>query len=232
MNERPERPDYYPVFLSLKGRLAVVVGGGKVAERKVQGLLNAKARIRLISPKVTQKIKHMAQKGLIELRMREFSAEDMNGAWLAIAATDSRETQDAVYRAAEERRIFCNMVDQPDLGNFIVPSVVRRGDFCLAVSTSGRSPALAKRFIEDIDRSLSNRFGDYIAMLGELREHILDLHQDPSIRTDLCRSLADKNVMEWFERNEFEKIISWAASKYGQWAAEIVERYREPGTAV
>ncbi|MGQ9812739.1 MAG: precorrin-2 dehydrogenase/sirohydrochlorin ferrochelatase family protein [Dissulfurimicrobium sp.] len=226
MNERSKKRNYYPVFLNLEGRLVVVAGGGKVAERKVQGLLNAKAKIRLISPKVTQRLEQMAQGGLIELRMRGFSAEDMNGAWLAIAATDDREIQDAVYRAAEERGVFCNMVNQPGLCSFIVPSVVRRGDFCLAISTSGKSPALAKRFKEDIERSLGDRFGEYVALIGDLRDHILDLNQDSCAKTDMCQSLADKNVMEWFERNEFDKISAWAASKYGQWAVEIVERYR------
>lgn len=232
MDRRPENRNYYPVFLNLEGRLAVVAGGGKVAERKVQGLLNAKARIRLISPEVTQRLERMAQGGLIELRMRGFLAEDMNGAWLAIAATDDREAQDAVYRAAEERGVFCNTVDQPGLCSFMVPSVVRRGDFCLAVSTSGRSPALARRFKEDIEGSLGDRFGEYVALLGELREHILDLHQDLLARTDMCQSLADRNVMEWFERNEFDKISAWAASKYGQWAVEIIERYRERAASV
>jgi precorrin-2 dehydrogenase/sirohydrochlorin ferrochelatase len=232
MDKRPENRNYYPVFLNLEGRLVVVAGGGKVAERKVQGLLNAKARIRLISPKVTQRLEQMAQGGLIELRMRGFSAEDMNGAWLAIAATDDHEAQDAVYRAAEERGIFCNTVDQPGLCSFIVPSVVRRGDFCLAISTSGKSPALARRFKEDIEGSLGDRFGEYVAMLGDLRDHILGLPQGSRAKTDMCQSLADRNVMEWFERNEFDKISAWAALKYGQWAVEIVEKYRGPAATV
>ncbi|MDA8161478.1 MAG: bifunctional precorrin-2 dehydrogenase/sirohydrochlorin ferrochelatase [Desulfobacteraceae bacterium] len=226
MDRQPSGRRYYPVFLDLEGRLAVVVGGGRVAERKVLSLLDARAEVRLVSPKVTPGLAKMAREGRITWQERMFSSEALDGAWLVIAATDDPGVQDEVYREAVIKRIFCNSVDEPRICSFIVPGVVRRGDMCLAVSTSGRSPALARRFRQELEGSMTSDLGTYVALLGELRDLVLSMHQDDGTRAELCRAIADKKVQGLFEQGRWDEIKKWAVSTLGQGAGIIVERHR------
>ncbi|MGC9021910.1 MAG: precorrin-2 dehydrogenase/sirohydrochlorin ferrochelatase family protein, partial [Dissulfurimicrobium sp.] len=122
--------------------------------------------------------------------------------------------------------IFCNTVDQPDLCSFIVPAVTRRGGLCLAVSTSGNSPALAKRIKEELEASIGQIFGTYTAMLGEIRDWLLSTRQDPVERKILCQSLAENKILTWMKNGEWDKIEDWAVTNYGEGAGEVVRRYR------
>ncbi|HUJ68152.1 MAG TPA: bifunctional precorrin-2 dehydrogenase/sirohydrochlorin ferrochelatase, partial [Syntrophorhabdales bacterium] len=127
---------YYPLFLDLAHKLCIVVGGGAVAERKVRGLLSAGARVRLISPEVAAGIRKLARQGRIEIVLRAYQTGDLDGAALAIAATNREEINMRVREESKRLSILLNVVDSPDLGDFIVPSVVRKGPVLVAVSTS------------------------------------------------------------------------------------------------
>lgn len=165
--------DYFPVFLNLKNKLCVIIGGGKVAERKVENLLKAQAKIKIISPEISPGLKKLAEEGKICWEKRTYQKGDLNLAWLVIAATNDPEVQKQVFEEAEERRIFCNIVDVPDLCSFIVPSVVRRGALTIAISTSATSPAVARRIRETLESLIGEEYEFYLELMKNLRDQIL-----------------------------------------------------------
>jgi len=167
---------YFPVFLDIKDKLCVVVGGGKVAERKIFSLIEAGARVKVIAPEVLDSIRALAEEGKIELEEREYKKGDLEGARLVIAATNNQEVQKKVYEEAEERGIFCNVVDVPELCSFIVPSVVRRGPLCIAISTSGKAPAVAKRLRQMLESKFGEEYEAYLNLMGKIRELVLRMN--------------------------------------------------------
>jgi len=172
---------YFPVFLKLKGRSCIVIGGGKVAERKVRSLLKAGANIKVISPEFTGGLiklsKSISTKSnscrRLQLIKRPFRMEDLKDAFLVIAATSSRELHKKIATSYEKGLL--NVVDEPELCTFIVPSVVKRGPLIIAISTSGASPAMAKAIRKEIERLYGKTFGDYLKILEGLRKKIITL---------------------------------------------------------
>ena len=164
---------YYPAFLDLEGRRCVVIGGGEVAERKVGALLNAGARVTVVSPEATAEIEHLAQHDEVVWHRRGYEAGDLAGAWLAIAAPDDGSVNRTIGRDAEERRVLLNVVDQPALCNFIAPSVVQRGDLTIAVSTAGKSPAMARKVRHEIERAFPPEYGVLLEVAAEARRELM-----------------------------------------------------------
>ena len=160
----------HPIFLDLSGRPVVVIGGGAVAERKIESLLAAGARITVVSPEVTPAIEAWAAGGSLTLELRPYRAGDLAGVRLAYAATSDPEVNQAVRDEARAEGVWLNAVDQPALCDFITPATVRRGDLTLAVSTNGRCPALAKQIREDLERTYGPEYADALEQLGELRD--------------------------------------------------------------
>jgi precorrin-2 dehydrogenase / sirohydrochlorin ferrochelatase len=157
-------PVYYPVFLDLRGRRCLVVGGGKVARRKVEGLLEAGARITVVAPCIEP-----MPEG-VELVQREVKADDLDGMMYVIAATDNREVNAMVAHEAAVRGIWTNVVDDPELCTVILPAVVRRGAFCLAISTGGAGPVLARRLRERLEREFGEEYATLVNLLWRLRQ--------------------------------------------------------------
>jgi len=152
----------YPIFLDLSGRRCVVVGGGEVASRKARKLLQARARVVVISPEIKAELESVA----VEIHRRPYKEGDLDDAYLAFAATDSREVNAAVAREAKERGIPVNVAERPSEGDFALPSVLRRGGLQVAVSTGGASPALARRIKDELEES----FGpEWASLVEELR---------------------------------------------------------------
>src|SRR5262245_52762647 len=128
---------YYPVVLKLAGRHAVVVGGGEVAEHKAHSLLESGARVTIVSPEINPGLRRLAAAGSLSILAREYESKDIQGAFLVIAATDNPAVQETVWRDAQSSRVLVNTVDEPDRCDFIMPSVIRRDDLIVSVSTSG-----------------------------------------------------------------------------------------------
>jgi uroporphyrin-III C-methyltransferase/precorrin-2 dehydrogenase/sirohydrochlorin ferrochelatase len=159
----------FPMFVKLQGQPVVVVGAGTVAEGKIPGLLAAEARIRVIAPDTTPKIAHWASQGKLELLAREYRPGDLDGASLVIAATTVPGVNNAVFREAEASGIFCNAVDDIENCRFYYGAVVRRGDLQLAISTNGKSPALAQRIRKELEDSYGEDYAQWLEKLGNTR---------------------------------------------------------------
>lgn len=172
---RTERRDMtlFPIMVTLKGRKCVVVGAGKVAAAKIEGLLSCGARVTVISPKAVSRIRTQSRAGKLTWLRRKFSSRDLRGAILAISATDSLTTNEAVFRSCQAQRILCNSVDDPQHCDFFYPAVLKRGPLQIAISTSGRSPALAARLRRDLARQFRPEWSAFVEYIGELRQQIL-----------------------------------------------------------
>ena len=140
--------DYYPVYLNITGRRAVVIGGGEVAGRKVAQLAASGADVTLVSPDATPELERLASEGRVRWIRRTYAPGDLAGAWLAVAATGDPDLHRAVHAEAEREKTLLNVVDVAELCGFIAPSIVRRGPVTIAVSTGGASPALARKLRE------------------------------------------------------------------------------------
>jgi siroheme synthase-like protein len=160
---------YYPVCFDLRGRPCVVIGGGTVAARKVEGLLECGARVTVVAPVLGPALTQWEHDGRIEARRRPYAAGDLEGAALAIAATDDRAVNAVVAQEARARGVWLNAADDPERCDFILPAVIRRGDLQVAISTGGRSPALARRVREDLERLLPAEYADLLPLLAEVR---------------------------------------------------------------
>ncbi len=165
---------FYPALLDLKNKLCVVIGGGKVAERKVRILLKAGALIKVISPEVSEFIQKLSEEQKIILEKRCYRPGDLEGSWLVVAATSDRKIQELIKKEADEKRIFCNVVDVPELCSFIVPSSVERGKLLFAISTQGASPAVAKRLRQRLENLFDESYADYIKLMEKIRKEILN----------------------------------------------------------
>lgn len=187
---------YYPVYLNLEGRTCLVVGGGAVAGRKAASLLECGAKVKLVAPKVCTAVAEMEREGKLDRINDVFRPEHMDGASLAIGSTDNGEVNRLVFEEAVKRNIPINIVDQPHLCSFIVPSVVRRGDLVIAVSTSGKSPATAKRARKMLEGLFGNEWAVYLEMMGQARERLLSSVTDIAERERKFNRLADSPMLE------------------------------------
>jgi len=195
---------FYPVFLDLRGRRAVVIGGGAVAEQKVHGLVGAGAHVTVVSTDVSPALGALARRNAIEHKRRPYRRGDLKGAWLAIAATDDRGTNGAVWAEAEQLGVPLNAVDDLEHCSFIAPAVHREGDITVAVSTAGKSPALAVRLRQRIARLVGRAEARLCELLGELRPGLAERVPDTPTRTALWYRIVDSDVIDFVRRGDIE----------------------------
>jgi precorrin-2 dehydrogenase / sirohydrochlorin ferrochelatase len=186
----------FPMFLKLEGKQCLVVGAGKVGESKIAGLLDTAAHIRVVAIEASQSVREWARAGRIELEIRPFQVRDLDGAFLAVVATTSRTLNERIYDEAQRRHVLCNVVDVPDLCDFFYPSVVRRGDLQIAVSTAGQSPSLAQKIRQQLDKQFGPGYAAWVAELGATRRLILASELDKERKLDLLHSLASREAFE------------------------------------
>ena len=183
---------YYPVFLNLTKKKAVVCGGGSVAERKVAALLKAGAKITVVSPHLTARLEREKHKGTIKHLKRNYRKGDLTTAFLVIGATDSQEIN---KRIARDAPYLVNIVDTPELCNFIVPSVVKRGHLTIAISTGGISPALSRSIRLECERHFSSEFAMYLKLLKTIRQKAKKHVLDKTKRRKLLKEIASENMI-------------------------------------
>jgi len=186
------------MFVKLKGRRVVVVGGGEIAAGKLDALLQAGAKVTVVSPAVNSQVSSLVKEGKIEWREREFAQEDLDGAFLAIAATSVPSVNESVYRAADWRGLLCNAVDDIEHCHFYYGSVVQRGDLQIAISTNGKSPALAQRLRKELEAQFGDEYEAWIDWLGAARE-VLRASDAPPVQTkEVLHKLASREGFERF----------------------------------
>jgi precorrin-2 dehydrogenase len=170
---------YYPIFLKMKDRRCVVIGGGAVAERKVEALVVVGADVTVISPVITDGLRDLLTQGAIRHIVREYQAGDWAGYDLVFVATDNSEINAAVSSEARSLRIWVNSADDPDHCDFILPAVIRRGDLAVAVSTGGVSPAATRVIREELDEYFTADYASFVQIAGEVRRELREKSVSP-----------------------------------------------------
>jgi precorrin-2 dehydrogenase / sirohydrochlorin ferrochelatase len=184
----------FPIFLKLAARPCIVIGAGHLAESKIESLQAASARITVIAPQASDRILDWAASGEIQLHQRAYQQGDLTGNFLVVAATNDPAVNRAVFAEATSTGVLCNAVDDPPFCDFYFPSVVRRGDLQIAISTAGASPALAQRLRKEINAQLPLDAGDWLTDLGNLRREVVAAEPLNESRRLLLHQLAQREV--------------------------------------
>ena len=191
----------YPIFLELSGRRAVVVGGGAVAVRKAQSLLAAGARLVVVAERLDNMPTALCRDKKAELIKSKYSKDYLAEALLAIAATNNHQLNRRIYKDCQELEVLCNVVDEPELCDFFVPAVVKRGDLQIAIGTEGHYPAYAGHIRKKIEKIFTEEHGQFLAELETLRERIIKDVAEPADRKALLGELADDKSFKYFVEN-------------------------------
>lgn len=204
----------YPIMLRLEGKKVVVAGGGNVAERKVNGLLNTGALVSVISPVVTDELRKLASKGEIVWKEKPFSQADMKEAFMIFAATNDRDLNQFVRHAAGVHQLV-TIADDPEESDFHVPAHFHRGRLSIAVSTGGASPTLASNIREQLEQQFDERYEDYLHFLYTARQRILKEIEDPFIKKRLLKAIV---TTEFFNSKQREVDLK---QLFDEWRAGI-----------
>ena len=204
----------YPAILMLDGRLGVVIGGGAVGERKVRTLLDAGAKVKVITPEATPRLKKLADDDAIELIERPYQRGDLKGAAVVIASTDERAVNQAIYEEALDEGVPVNVVDDPPHCTFIAPSIVRRGDLMIAISTGGTNPAMAVRIRERLEKEFGPEYETYLDLIKRLKAEV-DQATTQQARADAWYRVADSNVLDLVRAGKIDKAYARAVELLG-----------------
>jgi precorrin-2 dehydrogenase/sirohydrochlorin ferrochelatase len=184
------------MFMKLAAKRCLVVGAGKVGEPKISGLIDTGASVHVVAIAASGQVREWADAGKIELELRTFSENDLDGKFLAVAATASESLNKLIHREAQRRGVLCNVVDVPEYCDFFYPAVVRRGDLQIAVSTAGQSPSLAQKIRQQLERQFGEGYAAWVEQLGETRRLILASDLDQETKWELLHSLASREAFE------------------------------------
>jgi len=199
---------YYPINLDVRNRNCLVVGGGDVATRKAVRLVKCGARVTVVSPEATDRLIALADRGELTLLKRTYRASDLDDMILVMGATNNRSLNLEIYRDAERRGKLCNIADQPDVCNFILPSVVERGDLVISVSTSGSSPAFAKKLRKDLEAQFGEENDEFLRLMGAVRKKLLRTGSTPEAHKQVFEQLIEKGLLEMIRSRTIEDIDS------------------------
>ncbi|HTN43162.1 MAG TPA: bifunctional precorrin-2 dehydrogenase/sirohydrochlorin ferrochelatase [Nitrospiria bacterium] len=197
---------YFPAFLDLQGRSAVVIGGGRIAERKVLTLLACGARVTVVSPGLTPKLSYLVQAGAIRGHARRWRPVDLKEAFLIMATTDDRKANAEIARRAQADSRLVNIADDPARCNVIMPSVITRGDLIIAVSTSGKSPSLARRIRRELEGSFGAEYGKFICLLGSIRKQVQSRVPSMARRRRILQRLAASDLLTLLRQGKKRQV--------------------------
>lgn len=197
---------YYPVNLDIKGRRCLVVGGGRVGARKVDTLLRCGAAVTVVSPKVSPAVMQLAADKTIEMKQRPYRASDVEGMFLVIGATDNETLNRQINADAERLNLLCNIADRPEICNFILPAIVRRGNFVMAISTAGKSPAFAKHIRKRLETQFGPEYGVVLELMGAIRSKLLADAHEPEVHKPLFEQLIDGDLLSLVKDQKIDQI--------------------------
>ncbi|OGQ94939.1 MAG: hypothetical protein A2521_13830 [Deltaproteobacteria bacterium RIFOXYD12_FULL_57_12] len=206
---------YYPVSLNLDGRQCVVIGGGRVAERKVQGLLACGGRVTVISPELTAGLLALYQDRLLAWEARLYREGDLAEVFLAIAATDDGDVQRRIHAEAEGRQVLLNVADVPQYCSFILPATVRRGELTIAVSTGGRSPALARNLRLELEKKFGSEYKILVDILGVLRQAVLADGRPQAENEALFNGLDHQTMLAFIRQGNWDGLAAHVRAVLG-----------------
>jgi precorrin-2 dehydrogenase len=197
---RADAVSLFPIFLKLEERRCLVVGAGAVAESKIESLVAAGAMVHVVAPRASEAVAGLARARKISWSPRRFKPADLGGVFLVVVATADRALNECVFREARKRRVLTNVVDDPPRCDFYYPSVVRRGNLQIAISTSGHSPALAQRLKHDLEQQFPAEYAGWLEHLGRKRQKLFAKTMDGERRRRLLHRLATLEQFEAFTR--------------------------------
>jgi precorrin-2 dehydrogenase / sirohydrochlorin ferrochelatase len=187
---------YYPVFLDITDKRCLVIGGGKVAERKVTMLLQFYAHVVVVSPVMTRALLKLGKESKIEYFQRTYTAKDLHNTALVFACTDNSAINNKIKKEAARKNIPVNVVDTPDLCDFIVPSIVKKGDLVIAISTSGELPLLSKKLRQKIEEIVTDDYLEYLHIIGEFRKHLMNTVKEAPKRSLIMKDIEKMDIQE------------------------------------
>jgi len=212
----------FPAILDLTGRKVVVVGGGNIAQTKIENLLETGPKIVVIAPSISDPLANLAREGKIAHEARNFEDADLDNSWLVIAATNDSEINEKVYRAAEARQIFCNVVDYRPLCSFVTPAIVERGDITVAITTSGGSPALAQELKKVIGDAIGQEYVELLEILRDLRPMVRARVSDQVKRSLIFHRIVESDALALLrldKRQEAEALAKKIIAELSQSAS-------------
>ena len=197
---------YYPVNLDVQNRRCLVVGGGAVATRKVMTLLECGAMVTVVTPKSSEQLLELAEKKSITLKKSHYQTSDLAGTFLVIGATNDKDVNWRVHSDANHLGKLCNIADRPEACNFILPSVVSRGDLLLTISTSGKSPAFAKKLRQELEKKFGDEYAEFLSLMGAIRKKLLFRDDAPEAHKHIFEKLIQKGLAEMIRDNKKEEV--------------------------
>lgn len=207
---------YYPVSLDILNRKCLVVGGGSVGTRKVLTLLDCGAIVTVVSPDINEKLLELAGNGSITWKKRSYLTSDLDTIFLVIGASDDEELNRQISADAEKLNMLCNIADRPKVCNFILPSIVNRGDLVISISTSGKSPAFAKKLRKELEKQFGVEYIEFLRLMGAIREKLLSEKHEPEAHKHIFERLISSDLVEMIKNNRKEDIDSLLFDILGQ----------------
>jgi precorrin-2 dehydrogenase/sirohydrochlorin ferrochelatase len=197
---------YYPVYLDVSEKRCVVVGGGDVAERKVMKLLECGAEVIVVSSVVAPGLAAMIEGNIIDHIPDDYDSRHIQGAFIVVGATDRDEVNEKIYRDSQDMGILVNIVDDPKRCDFIVPSIVRTGDLAIAISTGGKSPIVARKLREELEKTYGPEYGILLDIMGILREKMINRGESPEDNKDVFESVFDSGIITNIRKEEWGRV--------------------------
>jgi precorrin-2 dehydrogenase/sirohydrochlorin ferrochelatase len=197
---------YYPINLDIQNRNCLVVGGGSVGTRKVMTLLKCGAKVTVVSPAISEPLQDLQKSAFLTLKARPYRTTDLEGMFLVIGATDNEPLNRQISADAEKLNTLCNIADRPAVCNFILPSIVQRGDLVITISTSGKSPALAKKLRQTLENQFGEEYGAFLHLLGAIRKKLLSQAHEPEVHKPLFEQLINRDLMTLVQDDKREEI--------------------------
>ena len=207
---------YYPVSLDIQNRKCLVVGGGPVGTRKVMTLLECGAVVTVVSSDVAEELLELAEKKMIKLKRRPYESSDIDGMFLVIGATDNEELNRQINKDAEHQNKLCNIADRPEACNFILPSIVNRGNLVIAISTSGKSPAFARKMRQDLEKEFGEEYDEFLELMGAIRKKALSEKHEPEAHKQLFEQLINRGLVDMVRNHDEERINSLLLEIFGE----------------
>ena len=222
-----KRFPYYPIFLDIEDRNVVIIGGGNVCARKAETMMNYGAKVTIVSPEFTEEIEQWGREGKLTIRRKRYDDADLDGANIVIASTDDQSVNEQIAADCRRRRIPVNVVDVTPLCEFIVPAIIDKGSVTLAVSTGGKSPALARTLKEDLQRMVGPEYAEVNDALGTLRESAKRVLPTDVDRKRFFDGIIAKGILDMLRegrRREAYRTIAEACAAAGVDVSEAVRQ--------